>query len=87
MLSNIGLPGVILIVLFALIVFGPKRLPELGKSMGKTLREFKSATKGIMGDDETPVTVVAASSLIAQPSEVGSQTLVSRSDEVKTDKV
>ncbi|MCY0903144.1 MAG: twin-arginine translocase TatA/TatE family subunit [Firmicutes bacterium] len=65
MLSNIGMPGVILIILFALIVFGPKRLPELGKSMGKTLREFKSATKGIMGDDDSAATVLATSSAAA----------------------
>jgi len=64
MLSNIGMPGVILIILFALIVFGPKRLPELGKSMGKTLREFKSATKGIMGDDDSAATALATSSAV-----------------------
>lgn len=52
MLSNIGIPGLILIVLVALIAFGPKKIPELGKSMGRGLREFKSATSGMLGNDE-----------------------------------
>lgn len=58
MLSNIGIPGLILIVMFALIIFGPKKLPELGRSMGKTLKEFKSATKGLTSDEEPTVPVV-----------------------------
>jgi len=39
-------------VIIALIVFGPKRLPELGKSMGKGIREFRSSVSG--NDDEKP---------------------------------
>ncbi|MFJ8264208.1 twin-arginine translocase TatA/TatE family subunit [Rummeliibacillus sp. NPDC094406] len=38
----------------AILIFGPKKLPELGKAMGSTLREFKNATKGLADDDETP---------------------------------
>lgn len=49
---NIGVPGLILILVFALIIFGPKRLPEMGRAFGQTLREFKNSTKGII-DDET----------------------------------
>jgi sec-independent protein translocase protein TatA len=46
-------PGSIAIIgLAALVMFGPKKLPELGKAAGKTLREFKNATKGIMDDDD-----------------------------------
>ncbi|MBK5441523.1 twin-arginine translocase TatA/TatE family subunit [Peribacillus butanolivorans] len=47
MLSNIGFPGLILIFLLALIVFGPKKLPQIGRAVGTSLREFKDATKGI----------------------------------------
>lgn len=54
MLSNIGFPGLILILVIALIVFGPNKLPELGRAAGKTLKEFKSATKGLTEDDEEP---------------------------------
>jgi sec-independent protein translocase protein TatA len=52
MLSNIGVPGLILILVIALVVFGPSKLPEIGKAVGSSLREFKKATKDIMSDDE-----------------------------------
>lgn len=52
MLTNIGIPGLILILVIALIVFGPSKLPEIGKAVGSSLREFKSATKGLMSEDE-----------------------------------
>lgn len=52
MISNIGIPGLILILVLALIVFGPKKLPELGRAVGQTLREFKKSTKGLIEDDE-----------------------------------
>ncbi|MFC0270872.1 twin-arginine translocase TatA/TatE family subunit [Metabacillus herbersteinensis] len=49
---NLGFGEIMLIVFVALLLFGPKKLPELGKAAGKTLREFKNATKGLMDDDE-----------------------------------
>jgi len=49
--SNIGFPGLVLIVIIALVVFGPSKLPEIGKALGSSLREFKNATKDIMVDD------------------------------------
>ena len=42
-LRDIGAPGLIIIVLGALLIFGPKRLPELGQSIVKMLAEFKAA--------------------------------------------
>ena len=54
MFSNIGIPGLVLIFVIALVIFGPSRLPELGKAVGRTLKEFKSATKDIIEDE--PVT-------------------------------
>ena len=46
-------PGsLIIIAVIALLVFGPKKLPEIGKAFGSSLREFKHATKGLVEDDE-----------------------------------
>ena len=45
--------SLIIIGVVALLVFGPKKLPELGKAFGSSLREFKNATKGLADDDET----------------------------------
>ncbi|GGE59253.1 twin-arginine translocase TatA/TatE family subunit [Priestia taiwanensis] len=50
-MANIGVPGMILIILLALILFGPKKLPEIGRAFGETLREFKKSTKDIANDD------------------------------------
>ncbi|PLR69118.1 twin-arginine translocase TatA/TatE family subunit [Bacillus sp. UMB0893] len=52
MLQNIGVPGLILILIIALIVFGPSKLPEIGRAFGNTLREFKSSAKDIMSDEK-----------------------------------
>lgn len=52
MLQSIGIPGLILILIIALIVFGPSKLPEIGRSFGVTMREFKKGTKDIMSDEE-----------------------------------
>jgi sec-independent protein translocase protein TatA len=52
MLSNIGIPGLILILIIALIVFGPKKLPEIGSALGKTLSEFKRTATTIIDDEE-----------------------------------
>lgn len=49
--SNIGVPGLILILVIALVIFGPNKLPELGRAAGKTLKEFKTATKDLIEDE------------------------------------
>ena len=51
-LRDIGAPGVIIIVLGALLIFGPKRLPELGQSLGKMFSEFKKAMNSGMLEDK-----------------------------------
>ncbi|MBT2682724.1 MULTISPECIES: twin-arginine translocase TatA/TatE family subunit [Bacillaceae] len=50
MFSNIGFPGLILILVIALIIFGPNKLPEIGRAVGKSMREFKNATNGLADD-------------------------------------
>lgn len=42
---NIGLPEMVLILTLALLVFGPKKLPEIGRSLGKAIRGFQQASK------------------------------------------
>ena len=44
MLGSVGLPELIIIFTLALIIFGPRKLPELGRSLGKSLAEFKRAS-------------------------------------------
>ncbi|TCT25511.1 sec-independent protein translocase protein TatA [Melghiribacillus thermohalophilus] len=47
---QVGVPGLILILVIALIIFGPKKLPELGRAAGQTLKEFKHSTRELTGD-------------------------------------
>ncbi|WP_019533290.1 twin-arginine translocase TatA/TatE family subunit [Paenibacillus ginsengihumi] len=52
MFNNIGVSGLLLILAIALIVFGPSKLPQLGRAFGDTLREFRNSTRGIADDAE-----------------------------------
>jgi TatA/E family protein of Tat protein translocase len=47
---NVGPAEILVILLLALIVFGPKRLPEIGKTVGKGLREFRQATQDVKNE-------------------------------------
>ncbi len=51
-MPNIGPLEIVIVLIIALIVFGPKRLPELGHSMGKGLREFRGSLSGDGGESE-----------------------------------
>jgi sec-independent protein translocase protein TatA len=50
-MPNVGPLELIVVLIIALVIFGPKRLPELGRSMGKGIREFRGSLSG-KGDDD-----------------------------------
>jgi len=50
-LPNVGFPELVLILALALIIFGPGKLPEVGRAVGKSIKEFKKATS-VSDDDE-----------------------------------
>lgn len=61
MLGNIGPLEIIVVLIIALVVFGPKRLPELGNSLGRGIREFKETVTGEKKDDDDEPKVLHAS--------------------------
>lgn len=51
-MPNIGPLEIVIILIIALVIFGPKRLPELGRSMGRGIREFKNSVTSDSKDDD-----------------------------------
>ncbi|HOV78580.1 MAG TPA: twin-arginine translocase TatA/TatE family subunit [Bacillota bacterium] len=51
-MPHIGAPELILVLALALIIFGPGKLPDLGKAVGKTIKEFRRSSQEIMEDVE-----------------------------------
>jgi sec-independent protein translocase protein TatA len=56
-MPNVGPWEIILLLMLALLLFGAKRLPEIGRSMGKGLREFKESVSGKDRDDDEPAEI------------------------------
>jgi sec-independent protein translocase protein TatA len=72
--GNIGPLEIIIVLIIALIVFGPKRLPELGSSLGRGIREFKETITGDRKDDDDDdpdddVKALSASATTTAPAE------------------
>src|SRR5438105_15784172 len=57
MLGSIGMPELIIIFVIALIIFGPRKLPELGRSLGKSLAEFKRASNELKNTLEEEIRI------------------------------
>lgn len=88
MIGSIGMPELIIILTLALIIFGPRKLPELGRSLGKSLGEFKRASNELRNtlDEEIRLeeergakqTVAPAAPTIVTPDEIGQDESVPR---------
>lgn len=68
-MPNIGPLEIIVVLIIALIVFGPKRLPELGRSLGRGIREFRGSVTGRFEDEDDHPSTPAAIEASAPPSE------------------
>ncbi|MDQ3741242.1 MAG: twin-arginine translocase TatA/TatE family subunit [Actinomycetota bacterium] len=74
-MPGIGIPELIIVLVILLVIFGPKRLPGLGRSLGSGMREFKDSisgrSKGEEDEDDGPLQLerAAASSAEARPAE------------------
>jgi len=53
-MPNVGPLELVVVLIIALVIFGPKRLPELARSMGKGIREFRSSVSGKKEEEEPP---------------------------------
>ncbi|MEA2349098.1 MAG: sec-independent protein translocase protein TatA [Thermoleophilaceae bacterium] len=53
--SWIGLPEILILLVIVLLIFGPKKLPELGRSLGRGMREFKDSITGKDDDDDKQI--------------------------------
>ena len=62
MLGSIGMPELIIIFVIALIIFGPRKLPELGRSLGKSINEFKRASNELKNTLDEEIRVEEARS-------------------------
>jgi sec-independent protein translocase protein TatA len=74
-MGNIGFPELMVIFVVALLVFGPKRLPELGKSLGKGIAEFRKASTDLKTSIEREIESAGTESSIApKPTQPGDNT-------------
>ena len=67
MLGSIGMPELIIIFVIALIIFGPRKLPELGRSLGKSLAEFKKASNELRSTLEEEIRIEEQKAKVEPP--------------------
>jgi len=81
---GIGIWELLILLLVLLLVFGPKRLPEMGRQLGKGMREFKDSVTGDGKDDDDAATIPPAESLPPAESAVPAAPAASESRERDT---
>ena len=69
MFGSIGMPELIIILVIALIIFGPRKLPELGKSLGRSINEFKRASADLQNTLEQEIKLEEQRETIEKPKE------------------
>jgi sec-independent protein translocase protein TatA len=70
---GLGLPEILIVLVIVLVVFGPKRLPDLGRSLGSGMREFKDSITGNSKDDDDEPSKIAAARADEPDDAVGSR--------------
>ena len=84
MFGSIGMPELIIILTIALIIFGPRKLPELGRSLGRSLSEFKRASNELKHtlDEEIRLEDQKSAERQRQPETIPSETIPHKTGDV-----
>lgn len=90
-MAGLGVPELLIILVILLLVFGPKRLPQLGRQLGGGMREFKDSIQGHKGEDDaddavasTPELTRAQQADVLDPTPDATRTPVGERDEPAT---
>jgi sec-independent protein translocase protein TatA len=84
-LSGIGMPELLIVLVVVLILFGPKRLPALGKSIGKTFRSLKDGIEGKLDEGEDAPAVEATTAKKAEPASAEAKKPAASADNASDD--
>ncbi len=87
MFGSIGMPELIIIFVIALIIFGPRKLPELGRSLGKSLAEFKRASNELKSTLEEEIRIEEQQQRTEAPKATNGPTVVASDDPVPAEGV
>lgn len=87
MFGSIGMPELIIILVIALIIFGPRKLPELGKSLGRSLNEFKKASTDLQNTLEQEIKIEEQKEAAAKPAPAPAPDVVAHDDQAPRETV